>query len=574
MSNRSKLKSIVRLPNSGGFSANTGSTCEAQCAELLFKGNREDIRLMGIYPLKKHKYLYAYAYDGQLKPNGKKNFVGLTTEETDLAKARAKGEKLVIDLLKQWDQKYGTKAVNSSAKGVQLSPPPDYCIEQLIVDKLDILRAELGEGNRTLQGYLAAGRFILEFLGPKRARGRFEILTEDVIVRLKEARLRKLNAESGSPKTCIYNLRHVLEGLPGFKDEWLKLLKAPKLRGALAQKFSEDFPFLIPELKLMHDNLPRALDTAKGLYLFGASGTMHSGDAVLTRWAQFDEAMEAIAEGRRMKNGNPFRYGIWPELETWLKTRKREPGDSYIFPELIFRQERLKSPLCNKTRLSPQEEKSDGIKARAWIVFHEFLVLCGITRKGVSFRSFRTYNSSELFAAGYPVPLLKAVTGHTTDENFFKYVHILPRHIRRLAEYHRRHYQAIVAGKELPVYLTHTEVVEELTSVAAENQAELKRFAARLLDSLGVQIKTQLEGLILAGMNGMAAQIVNAFCSALGGQRQPCADGNVVIQLPRLSLPENLVPAPGFEGESLLAELGAQPQLALIFPDRENRSLN
>jgi hypothetical protein len=81
------------------------------------------------------------------------------------------------------------------------------------------------------------------------------------------------------------------------------------------------------------------------------------------------------------------------------------------------------------------------------------------------------------------------MTGHSKDETFFKYVNILPRHIRCLAEFHRTHYLAAVAGKPLPIYLTLTEAVEALVSVASQNQAELKHFLAQAVDSLGVQIK-------------------------------------------------------------------------------------
>ncbi len=54
--------------------------------------NRKEIRLIGLYPMKGHKYLYAYAYDGRLTPDGRKHVVSLCTGETDSARARAKAE--------------------------------------------------------------------------------------------------------------------------------------------------------------------------------------------------------------------------------------------------------------------------------------------------------------------------------------------------------------------------------------------------------------------------------------------------------------------------------------------------
>jgi hypothetical protein len=564
-----KRKSIVRS-KSGGFVATNGSTREAQTAELLFKGSRDEIKLIGVYPLKKHKYLYAFAYDGQRKPNGAKNMVSQTTGETDMVKARAKAEEFAADLIRQWDQKYGANGTNPTTQDNQPVRVPDGCIEQQILERLDMKKAEVGEG-QTLGAYLAAARCVLDFLGQKRAWGRWEMLSDNVIVRLKEARLRGLDPNTDSPWQVMNIMSFLLDGLPGFKQEWLDLLKVPKgTKGWRGDKKSDDFPFLIHELGLMHLNLPRASDTAKGLHWFGISGLMHSGDAALTRWQQLDDAVQAIAEGRRTKNGNPFRYGIWPELLAWLSTRKRKPGDIYIFPELVFTEGQLKNPLCNKTPLTKEGEKSATIKTRIWNAFHEFLILCGITREGVSFRSYRSFNSSELFAAGYEVPLLKAVTGHNTDESFFKYVHILPRHIARLAENHRRQYLAFAAGTPLPVYLTHTEVVEELTSVASKNQAEIKRFAAAALESLGGQLKTQLGNLIVTTMNNMAAQVVGAFCRVLGGQIHPRSDGAVIIQLPRLALLENLTPtavlSPGLPAND--------QQLTLTFLNGKTQILN
>lgn len=495
-------KSIVRLADGGGFTTPAEKIDKVKSTELLFKGRLDEIRLIGkgIYLLSGHKYYIVNAYDGQHLANGKKRRVAVSTEETDNGKALLKANEFVNGLKRQWIQKYGESGADSSNDS-RVSEPPEGSIQKLLLERLDILMAELGDGC-TLAGYLVEGRIFLDILGSKRARWSPARLTPELIQRIVKLRLRRLDPSTNSQNQCTRNLRYVLKELTGFKPEWLKLIKAERRkRGLNHSKRSDDFPFLLDELKKMHDALPKGSNTAVGLYHLGSSGAMNPGDAANSRWAQFDEAVEAMAEGRRMKNGNPFCHGIWPELLAWIKCRKREAGDIYIFPDLIFTAEQRKDPRCNKTRLSLNEEKASPIKTRTWAVFHEFLLLCGITRQGVSFRSFRSFNCSELFAAGYPVHLLKAVTGHDMDESFFKYVHVLPRHIRRIAEYHRRFYQAVVAGKELPVYLTHTEVVEALTSVAAAKQAELERFVTRALDRLEGQIKTELRNLIATAMN-------------------------------------------------------------------------
>ena len=121
----------------------------------------------------------------------------------------------------------GANGTNPTTQDSQPVRAPDGCIEQQILERLNIKNAEVGEG-RTLRAYLAAARFVIGFLGPERAWGRWEMLNDNVIVQLKEARLRGLDPHTDSPWHSMNMLRCLLQGLPGFKGEWLKLLKIPK----------------------------------------------------------------------------------------------------------------------------------------------------------------------------------------------------------------------------------------------------------------------------------------------------------------------------------------------------------
>ena len=61
--------------------------------------NKPDgIRLIGLYPMNKSKYLYAYVYDGHVSPDGRRNLVRFCTWETDFSKARAKAQELLLNL--------------------------------------------------------------------------------------------------------------------------------------------------------------------------------------------------------------------------------------------------------------------------------------------------------------------------------------------------------------------------------------------------------------------------------------------------------------------------------------------
>src|SRR5579859_4041582 len=134
-----KQKSIVQLNSSGAFVANPGVVYAPAQTGTLFKGDRSEIKLIGVYPLKKHKYLYAYAYDGQRKLDGSKNVVGQSMGETDLVKACARAEEFVAELLKHWDQKYGANGTTSATQAPAL--PPEGCIQAQILDRLNMKRA-------------------------------------------------------------------------------------------------------------------------------------------------------------------------------------------------------------------------------------------------------------------------------------------------------------------------------------------------------------------------------------------------------------------------------------------------
>jgi hypothetical protein len=71
-------------------------------------------------------------------------------------------------------------------------------------------------------------------------------------------------------------------------------------------------------------------------------------------------------------------------------------------------------------------------EGRAWKFFDEFLRDCHINRKGLSFRSFRTYNCSELIGAGYEPRLVLSLTGQQDEENLERYLTGLQRFVQRM----------------------------------------------------------------------------------------------------------------------------------------------
>jgi len=203
---------------------------------------------------------------------------------------------------------------------------------------------------------------------------------------------------------------------------------------------------------------------------------------------------------------------------------------------LVFTKKQLRDPKCNKAPVKNEKEVAHNAERRAWDVFDDFLRnLCQIKRTGLSFRSFRTYNCSELVGAGYEPRLVMSLSGHQDEENFLRYLTGLPKHIRRMAERNRQHYLAVAAGREDPVYLTVTEGVEHLSLEIQASESKLER----AINSIPELV---LKSLYHLARNNFSVE----------------ADGSVVIRLPGLF--ESAVPV---NGNGLDYDLR---QLCLPFP--------
>jgi integrase len=521
----------------------------AACGKgLLAKGNPEKISLSGVYTLKNHNSFTAYGFDGQLKPNGDSHPVSLLTSEKDKAKALDKATEWISDLMVLWEHKYRT----TSARGAGAASIPPDCVEQLLLDRLEVLEAELGDG-ATLAGYRSEVKVFLEILGPKRAHGPLDRIKPEHYARIRDARLRRLDPTRGAGAHSLRKLRFVLKDLPGFKPECLSALYASKRkRGRRSKKYTDEFPFLDSELKLIIDKLPEASPTAQGLILIGAMGSMNFGDAFRMRWKEYDEAREAVAKGIRAKTNNPFYFGIWPEFDGWVAKRNRQKGDIYIFPEIIFTQRQLKDPNRNKTPLKDEDKCIVGIRSRAYRFFGEFLVgVCKIVRPGVSFRSFRHYNLSQLYADGHSPQLLMDLSGQDGIDNFFKYIHSLPKHIRRASISLRSNFNAVGEGRERPVCLTGTDVAERVAEVVRENKDDLKRD-------------------LLQAVNQMGLFVVEAICRRLLGHATVPADGRAVIELDRSFIFGGSLSLFGLNHAAQPGEI--QPLLALEYPNAAGRN--
>jgi hypothetical protein len=306
----------------------------------LCKGNRDDIRVIGAYERGKKGLLTLHAYDGQNWEDGKPHTTTLATQETDKVKALAEGPKFVEHLTRAWDQKYGTTD-EAKADAANAAAPWGSTLARMR-EVLEELKAE-GVSPNTLTNYVSEARAFMELLGPKRARRRPDQFKPHEIERICECRLRTLDADTGTPRQCLRKLRFLLRRA-GFSKECVAAIKVVRRRRGPSKKHSSEYPFYDSEVRIMWKNLPRARDTAQGLFYVGASGTMHVSDAVMSKWSDFDEAEEALVNGRRIKTGNPFQY---LDLARIASLAQNPPADTWghlHFSRVGFYEEAITRP--------------------------------------------------------------------------------------------------------------------------------------------------------------------------------------------------------------------------------------
>lgn len=479
--------------------------------ERLTQGKREDIREIGVY----HggKSICVNAYTGQLDPRGEKHKIGFSVK-TDPSKHEAIKKAVINQLLELWDETYARKKTNTQASPEGIAAR----IHEVLVD----LKAE-GGGGATYRGYEVDGLAFVRLLGPRRESWPPTKFKPDQVAQICKRRLLEVDPETETPKKICRNLRYVLKRLEefGFDPQCVRAVQAPRRHpgNGLGTKYSIDYPFLTHELKVIIERLPRATNIVQGIVLASMCGAMHGTETVTLTWKKLREAVEAAVSHRRVKNHWLLALVISPAFRAWMERQPHSEDDEYVFKEL-FKREQLAKP--NKGSMADKREAANAAEVLAQKMFDDYLrKTCGLTREGISLRSFKYYNASALIVMGHQPLLVRKFSGHANDVNLERYLTGIQRALWRMATDLWEHYEAVAAGIEEPVILTHRAVVRHLN-------AEMKRHAAEF---------TQEMNLLRAENSRLTAevrQLPELLVKTLLAQAALCVepDGTAVLRLP------------------------------------------
>lgn len=485
-------------------------------------GNRGDIRLIGLYPDKRHygkdKPLMAKAYTGFIKPNGKKEVESLRTGVTTEKEAKPIVETFLEDLRTRYDELTRANGQSPSAGTSPTAKPGEETTERLLLAVLD--RWEKDPKRRgTIVGYKTDGKAFLRLSG-ELARRTPDKYTEPQCENIRDRRLAELNPATRAPNQCMRNLRYVLGEIPGFPPQLIDVFQPPRKQRGQGRK--PDYGFGMSDRVAMWEGLSKATWAEQGLFFLGANAAMHLADATFTLTADLKEARDAVSRRERVKNGNPFKFTAWHETLAWFDRRER-PDAVYVFWKFIFTPEELQAdPDIILRELTP-EEKAARLRtatSAARKCFNGFLERVKIKRPGISYRSFRHTDIAHFEANGVPRRVGMDVTGHADEQTYLDYIHSTPEQMASLSEITRECYDPARMGRRC--FLTLTQVVEEqrkiteagadrvigavTTHAGATSQASEQRIIAALIAHFDARFD-ELRQEMLAGGQPVARDV-------------------------------------------------------------------
>lgn len=417
----------------------------------LFKGDRNKIELVGLYPRGKRRLYSAVAYDGRCylkKGKYRDNTVMKRTGTADYNQALAIAQKWIEDLRKQWDRDFG--ASPGKAKG-QLT------IEDELNVILERIRLEKGEESLTYREYRFEADALFRHMGESRKLPPAQH-TGPEFERLVAYRMAELESQA-SRSAVIWRMRYLCKQIPHLPAGCLEAIHVPNRPGP---QIKQECAFLWRDIVAMGKHLARASNTVKILILSGACTGQHIGDIIFLTWAQYDEWKRPGSCGHRRKTGVRYRNRPWEEVMASIDERERRPGDVYVCPDIVFGKRERKDPNCNKRKLSlfQERQRAGSVKTRAYDVLNRFLVQCGIKRPGISYKSFRCYDATVGLAANFPHRLLMDFLGLTTYKSLMVYANSTEEQVEALSEFLRKHWLLALKGKKQKFVLSLTEAVD------------------------------------------------------------------------------------------------------------------
>jgi hypothetical protein len=165
--------------------------------------------------------------DGTQAIGGQPQLVHYQTGTADPVEAHAKAQQLAERLKAAHLKAYALICgLHKPHSGLSSKVTSKSEVETLIEAVIAHLETELVP-QTVINGYRCEAKAFIDLLG-KKAQLRPEELTPLDLSRVRDKRLRNLDPQTESPRQCMWRLRFLLRHIPGFSDECLTQLRAPK----------------------------------------------------------------------------------------------------------------------------------------------------------------------------------------------------------------------------------------------------------------------------------------------------------------------------------------------------------
>jgi hypothetical protein len=270
--------------------------------------------------------------------------------------------------------------------------------------------------------------------------------------RQKAGMVRRLTRElihRGLPRACLHHLDNVQ---------------------GKSQNEASGEPFSAEHISQMLAQLPQEPEFIKGMVYLGLSGGPQMIDVGTLEQNEINRETGMVRRKRIKVDDAKVEFALLPCALEWFRSRYKE-GDIYVFPELVFREDELQDPNCNRKPVLLDGSRKKYIRTKGINLFNEFLTRAGITSQEVSFKSFRQHLVSLLSSQGVKEKLRMRITGHQVSWSHTRYDFPAEWEFFKARDILDQNLTAIREGKKMRYVLSHGEVLDELESLMRQEFA-------------------------------------------------------------------------------------------------------
>lgn len=300
-------------------------------------------------------------------------------------------------------------------------------------------------------------------------------------------------------------IREILRMVPGLDPACIAELENLPKKEDITEASGD--PFQQSHLAVMFKLIDTVTEIVQILFWIGASGGPQIVDTVFLPFWGIDWVTGLISY-RRVKTGERIEFCALPPLLGLLKKRRDRLGPNavYVLPELIFKKNDLRDPECNqegwhviaKWKKVPKKVADRGAGNGAKQMT-DFLKLCGIKTKGLTYKSFRKHNISFWASIGIKLKTRMRMAGHSKESAHYRYDVPAAFEIIRAKDITWRYYQAIMKSEEFFIPTTPFDIYEALMD-------HWKQFPAIMRDTMRQELDGSFQPLYQLMRDCFAAQ--------------------------------------------------------------------